>query len=146
MDVLAVLGEQERNGQVLVGFGAEAGEAGLDRKRRMLTDKNLDLVVYNDVSAPGIGFDAPENEVDPAHAGRRAGAGARPEGARSRPGSSTRSSACWRSAVEARRDPAAVASLGGDASSASSRTSRASCTRRPTRFGSASSACSPRGT
>ena len=63
VDVLAALGEQERNGQVLVGFGAEAGKAGLDRKRRMLTDKNLDLVVYNDVSVPGIGFDEPENEV-----------------------------------------------------------------------------------
>ena len=63
VDVLAALGEQERNGQVLVGFGAEAGEAGLDRKRRMLADKNLDLVVYNDVSVPGIGFDAPNNEV-----------------------------------------------------------------------------------
>jgi phosphopantothenoylcysteine decarboxylase/phosphopantothenate--cysteine ligase len=63
VDVLAALGEQERNGQVLVGFGAEAGAAGLDRKRRMLTDKNLDLVVYNDVSVPGIGFDAPDNEV-----------------------------------------------------------------------------------
>ena len=62
-DVLAQLGEQDRNGQVLVGFGAEAGAAGLERKRRMLTDKNLDLVVYNDVSAPGIGFDSTENEV-----------------------------------------------------------------------------------
>jgi phosphopantothenoylcysteine decarboxylase/phosphopantothenate--cysteine ligase len=62
-DVLARLGEGERNGQVLVGFGAEVGEAGLERKRRMLTDKNLDLVVYNDVSAPGIGFDSPDNEV-----------------------------------------------------------------------------------
>ncbi len=62
-DVLAQLGEQERNGQVLVGFGAEAGEGGLERKRRMLTDKNLDLVVYNDVSAPGIGFDSTDNEV-----------------------------------------------------------------------------------
>ena len=62
-DVLAALGRQERNGQVLVGFGAEAGEAGLERKRRMLTAKNLDLVVYNDVSVPGIGFDAPDNEV-----------------------------------------------------------------------------------
>jgi phosphopantothenoylcysteine decarboxylase/phosphopantothenate--cysteine ligase len=63
VDVLALLGEHERNGQVLVGFGAELGEAGLERKRRMLTDKNLDLVVYNDVSAPGIGFDATDNEV-----------------------------------------------------------------------------------
>jgi phosphopantothenoylcysteine decarboxylase/phosphopantothenate--cysteine ligase len=63
VDVLAQLGEQERNGQVLVGFGAELGEAGLERKRRMLTDKNLDLVVYNDVSARGIGFDSTDNEV-----------------------------------------------------------------------------------
>jgi phosphopantothenoylcysteine decarboxylase/phosphopantothenate--cysteine ligase len=63
VDVLAFLGVGERNGQVLVGFGAETGESGLDRKRRMLTDKNLDLVVYNDVSVPGIGFDADDNEV-----------------------------------------------------------------------------------
>jgi len=62
-DVLALLGEGDRNGQVLVGFGAELGELGLQRKRSMLTDKNLDLVVYNDVSLPGIGFDAPDNEV-----------------------------------------------------------------------------------
>jgi phosphopantothenoylcysteine decarboxylase/phosphopantothenate--cysteine ligase len=62
-DVLALLGEQERNGQVLVGFGAESGPAGLARKRRMLTDKNIDLVVYNDVAIPGIGFDAPDNAV-----------------------------------------------------------------------------------
>jgi phosphopantothenoylcysteine decarboxylase/phosphopantothenate--cysteine ligase len=62
-DVLAQLGARDRDGQVLVGFGAEAGEAGLERKRRMLADKNLDLVVYNDVSVAGIGFDAPDNEV-----------------------------------------------------------------------------------
>lgn len=62
-DVLAQLGEQDRNGQVLVGFGAESGAAGLERKRRMLTDKNIDLVVYNDVSTLGIGFDAPDNAV-----------------------------------------------------------------------------------
>jgi phosphopantothenoylcysteine decarboxylase/phosphopantothenate--cysteine ligase len=63
VDVLALLGERERNGQVLVGFGAESGAEGLERKRRMLADKDLDLVVYNDVSVPGIGFDAAENEV-----------------------------------------------------------------------------------
>ena len=62
-DVLAGLGARDRNGQVLVGFGAEAGVAGLERKRAMLDSKNLDLVVYNDVSRDGIGFDADENEV-----------------------------------------------------------------------------------
>lgn len=63
VDILRVLGERHRNGQVLVGFGAETGPAGLNRKRTMLDDKNVDLVVYNDVSRDGIGFDAPDNEV-----------------------------------------------------------------------------------
>ncbi|MBA2297903.1 MAG: bifunctional 4'-phosphopantothenoylcysteine decarboxylase/phosphopantothenoylcysteine synthetase, partial [Actinobacteria bacterium] len=62
-DVLAGLGARLRNGQVLVGFGAETGVAGLARKRAMLHSKNLDLVVYNDVSRDDIGFDADENEV-----------------------------------------------------------------------------------
>jgi phosphopantothenoylcysteine decarboxylase/phosphopantothenate--cysteine ligase len=62
-DVLAGLAGKRRNGQVLVAFGAELGEEGLDRKRRMLTDKEVDLVVYNDVGREDIGFDAPDNEV-----------------------------------------------------------------------------------
>ena len=135
-----LLGEQERNGQVLVGFGAEAGEAGLERKRRMLTDKNLDLVVYNDVTVPGIGFDAPDNEVTLRHEGRRAAAAAGVEGRDRRRdrrrGRAPAGGAPWRRVGI----PAAVADVGGDASSGSSRTSRASCTRPPTRFGSASSA------
>jgi phosphopantothenoylcysteine decarboxylase / phosphopantothenate---cysteine ligase len=62
-DVLRTLAERRENGQVLVAFGAELGEEGLDRKRRMLTDKNVDLVVYNDVARSDIGFDAKDNEV-----------------------------------------------------------------------------------
>jgi phosphopantothenoylcysteine decarboxylase / phosphopantothenate---cysteine ligase len=62
-DVALALGERKRPGQVLVAFGAEHGEEGLERKRRMLEDKNADLVVYNDVSREDIGFDAPDNEV-----------------------------------------------------------------------------------
>jgi len=63
VDVAQTLGERKRPGQVLVAFGAEHGEAGLERKRRMLEEKNVDLVVYNDVSRADIGFDTPENEV-----------------------------------------------------------------------------------
>jgi phosphopantothenoylcysteine decarboxylase / phosphopantothenate---cysteine ligase len=62
-DVLRSLGERRHNGQVLVGFGADHGEQGLERKRRMLTDKGVDLVVYNDVSRNDTGFDAADNEV-----------------------------------------------------------------------------------
>jgi phosphopantothenoylcysteine decarboxylase / phosphopantothenate---cysteine ligase len=61
-DILAGFGES-KNGMVLVGFGAEEGEDGLERKRRMLAEKHLDLVVFNDVSRRDIAFDAPENEV-----------------------------------------------------------------------------------
>jgi len=62
-DVLRDLGARRHEGQVLVGFGADLGAAGLERKRAMLADKNLDLVVYNDVGAEGIGFDSAENAV-----------------------------------------------------------------------------------
>jgi phosphopantothenoylcysteine decarboxylase/phosphopantothenate--cysteine ligase len=61
-DILAGFGES-KNGTILVGFGAEEGAAGLERKRKMLEDKHLDLVVFNDVSRSDIGFDSPENEV-----------------------------------------------------------------------------------
>jgi len=63
VDVLRALGAAKTDGQLLVAFGAEHGEEGLARKRGMLADKNADLVVYNDVGRPGIGFDAPDNEV-----------------------------------------------------------------------------------
>lgn len=66
-DVARALGAarrgRARSDQVLVAFGAESGEDGLARKRSMLTDKNVDLVVYNDVGRDDIGFDSAENEV-----------------------------------------------------------------------------------
>jgi phosphopantothenoylcysteine decarboxylase/phosphopantothenate--cysteine ligase len=62
-DIARQLGERKRDGQVLVAFGAEHGEAGLERKRAMLETKNADLVVYNDVGRGDIGFDTRENEV-----------------------------------------------------------------------------------
>jgi phosphopantothenoylcysteine decarboxylase/phosphopantothenate--cysteine ligase len=62
-DVARALGASKTNGQLLVAFGADHGAAGLERKRAMLADKNVDLVVYNDVGRDDIGFDAAENEV-----------------------------------------------------------------------------------
>jgi phosphopantothenoylcysteine decarboxylase / phosphopantothenate---cysteine ligase len=63
LDVLSVLGEKRPNGRLLVGFAAEASGDGLERARRKLDNKGVDLVVYNDVSRDDIGFDAVENEV-----------------------------------------------------------------------------------
>jgi len=62
-DVLKVLGERRTNGQVLVGFAAETDENGLERARRKLADKKVDLIVYNDVSRMDVGFDSEDNEV-----------------------------------------------------------------------------------
>jgi phosphopantothenoylcysteine decarboxylase/phosphopantothenate--cysteine ligase len=62
-DVVKALAARRENGQVIVAFGAEEGAAGLERKRAMLADKNVDLVVYNDVSRTDIGFDSKDNEV-----------------------------------------------------------------------------------
>jgi phosphopantothenoylcysteine decarboxylase/phosphopantothenate--cysteine ligase len=62
-DVLQSLGERRTNGQVLVGFAAEAGPEGLARAREKLNRKRVDLVVYNDVARNDIGFDSDENEV-----------------------------------------------------------------------------------
>jgi phosphopantothenoylcysteine decarboxylase/phosphopantothenate--cysteine ligase len=62
-DIAKTLGERKRAGQVLVTFGAEHGEEGLERKRAMLETKNADLVVFNDVGRSDIGFDSTDNEV-----------------------------------------------------------------------------------
>jgi phosphopantothenoylcysteine decarboxylase / phosphopantothenate---cysteine ligase len=62
-DVLAELGNRRRNGQVLVGFAADAGEQGLQRAREKLANKRGNLFVFNDVSQAGIGFEAEDNEL-----------------------------------------------------------------------------------
>lgn len=62
-DVLAALAAQRRDGQTLVGFAAEHGDGALANARAKLERKRLDAVVLNDVSQPGIGFDASDNEV-----------------------------------------------------------------------------------
>jgi phosphopantothenoylcysteine decarboxylase/phosphopantothenate--cysteine ligase len=62
-DVLRGLGEARTNGQVLVGFAAETADNGLERARTKLADKQVDLIVYNDVSRDDVGFDTEDNEV-----------------------------------------------------------------------------------
>ena len=63
-DILADLG-QSRDGAsrpVLVGFAAETADA-VARGRRKLEAKRVDLVVANDVSQPGVGFEHDTNAV-----------------------------------------------------------------------------------
>jgi phosphopantothenoylcysteine decarboxylase/phosphopantothenate--cysteine ligase len=61
-DILAGLGAAKRPGQILVGFAAETGDL-VAQARSKLERKNLDLVVANDVSQPGVGFQHDTNAV-----------------------------------------------------------------------------------
>jgi phosphopantothenoylcysteine decarboxylase/phosphopantothenate--cysteine ligase len=61
-DILAALGAAKRSGQTLVGFAAET-EALRENAESKLRRKHLDLIVANDVSAPGAGFEHDTNEV-----------------------------------------------------------------------------------
>ncbi len=61
-DILAGLGAAKRAGQVLVGFAAETDDL-LANAEAKLDAKRLDLIVANDVSAPGAGFGHDTNAV-----------------------------------------------------------------------------------
>jgi len=56
------LGNNKRPGQTLVGFAAETDDL-LANAQRKLVKKGLDLIVANDVAAPGVGFDHDTNAV-----------------------------------------------------------------------------------
>jgi phosphopantothenoylcysteine decarboxylase/phosphopantothenate--cysteine ligase len=63
-DILAELGARRGEGSrpVLVGFAAQTGDP-VPSARRKLTAKRADLIVANDVTAPGAGFDVATNQV-----------------------------------------------------------------------------------
>jgi phosphopantothenoylcysteine decarboxylase/phosphopantothenate--cysteine ligase len=61
-DILAAVAAAKRPGQVVVGFAAETDDV-VANARDKLARKGLDLVVANDVSAPGVGFEHDTNEV-----------------------------------------------------------------------------------
>ncbi len=70
VDILAALGAAKRPGQTLVGFAAETPAGGDGREAELvelasgkLRRKHLDLVVANDVGAPGVGFQHDTNAV-----------------------------------------------------------------------------------
>ena len=61
-DILAGLGAAKPAGQVLVGFAAETSDL-LANAESKLQRKHLDLIVANDVAAPGVGFQHDTNAV-----------------------------------------------------------------------------------
>ena len=61
-DVAATLGKNKREDQVFVGFAAETNDV-LAHAQGKLVKKNLDMIVANDVTLPGAGFDVDTNIV-----------------------------------------------------------------------------------
>ena len=60
--ILATLAAKKRPGQTIVGFAAETQDA-VENARRKPYASVLDMIVVNDVSAPGAGFDLDTNVV-----------------------------------------------------------------------------------
>ena len=60
-DILASFSTQDRQ-FLVVGFAAETNDVE-ENANRKLREKNLDIVVANDVSAAGVGMETDENEV-----------------------------------------------------------------------------------
>ncbi len=60
-DILSALGKSP-GGRLLVGFAAETDDV-LDNAKRKLKDKNLDMIVVNDLNQQGAGFGSDTNAV-----------------------------------------------------------------------------------
>ena len=61
-DILASLGSNGRDGRVVVGFAAETGDLEANARAK-LEAKRLDVIVANDVTKSGAGFEHDTNEV-----------------------------------------------------------------------------------
>ncbi len=59
-DIAAAVGSAKKPGQTLVGFAAETENLHANARKK-LAKKNLDLIVANDVSQPGAGFNVDTN-------------------------------------------------------------------------------------
>jgi phosphopantothenoylcysteine decarboxylase/phosphopantothenate--cysteine ligase len=61
-DILAELGKEKPQGQVLVGFAAETQDLSVNAQEKM-RKKNVDLMAANDLTSPGSGFGTLTNQL-----------------------------------------------------------------------------------
>ncbi len=61
-DILAELGRRKKPGQILVGFSAETEDL-LENSLKKLKEKNLDMIVANDISRKDSGFASDYNQA-----------------------------------------------------------------------------------
>jgi phosphopantothenoylcysteine decarboxylase/phosphopantothenate--cysteine ligase len=61
-DIVETIAKTKSSSQIIIGFAAETG-GGIEEAKRKLKSKNLDAIVYNDVTQAGAGFDVDTNRV-----------------------------------------------------------------------------------
>jgi phosphopantothenoylcysteine decarboxylase/phosphopantothenate--cysteine ligase len=69
-DILLNLGKAKQAGQILVGFAAETNDL-IKHAKQKIEKKNLDMIVANDVTVKGAGFNVDTNIVKLIHADGR---------------------------------------------------------------------------
>jgi phosphopantothenoylcysteine decarboxylase / phosphopantothenate---cysteine ligase len=62
INILKMLSGLKNKNQILVGFSAESGE-NIENSKSKISDKNIDMIVLNDISRDDIGFESNFNEV-----------------------------------------------------------------------------------
>lgn len=61
-DILAFLGKNKKNGQILCGFSMETQNL-IENSKKKLSAKNLDLIIANNLKTPGAGFQTDTNQA-----------------------------------------------------------------------------------
>jgi phosphopantothenoylcysteine decarboxylase/phosphopantothenate--cysteine ligase len=61
-DIIATIAKTKSSRQIVIGFAAETHN-GLEEAKRKLAAKNLDAIIYNDLTQAGAGFDVDTNHV-----------------------------------------------------------------------------------
>ncbi len=62
-DILAQISKTKRPGQIIVGFALEKGDEAEAYARKKLADKNLDMIVLNNIADAGAGFEYDTNKI-----------------------------------------------------------------------------------
>lgn len=70
-DIAAALGKIKRDGQLIIGFAAETQNV-LENAQRKMSEKNLDMIVSNDITASDAGFASENNVITILRRGREA--------------------------------------------------------------------------
>lgn len=60
-DIISEIGKR-KDKPFIVGFSAESGQ-NIERARRKLMEKNMDMIIFNDITEEGSGFDVDTNRV-----------------------------------------------------------------------------------